>query len=529
MSAGTGAATPSAGRSAGADGGAAAREVLFLAGDGLVEARLPGPVRVVDPPPGPPPLADFALSVRRALEAPLGMPPLARLAGRGSRVVIAFDDPCLPLPTPLHDPRKVMLERVLHVLSEAGVRDADIQLICANGLHRKWTRRELLPLVGRRTMRLHGGRLRCYDGEDAEANRKLDSTESGLVVEVDRAVAEADLVVYLAVPWTEMNGGHKSIACGLSSYGSISQHHGPRVQARSPLMHPERSEMHGQLREIGRLVGRHVPVFQLEAVLDRRLWAGPLRGFDLQRRRMPGYLRPAHSRLLPHAARSTVARAFRGFYRPAAVWAGEVETVHGRTLDLQAAYRGGPESQADILLLGVPDQSPYAAYSRTNPLLSANLGLGYMFQFARPVPLVRRGGRVILVAPFRPGFHPRHHLAYQRFWDEVLPVTRDASRMAAEFEPAFVADRELREAYQHGRAYHAAHPFFAYYWMARALEHLSGVTVAGAVDEAVVERLGFSAAPTVEAALADARSQLGADAEAVVHTVPPVFTVNVVA
>ncbi|MDT8287877.1 MAG: hypothetical protein RQ748_12275, partial [Elusimicrobiales bacterium] len=47
--------------------------------------------------------------------------------------------------------------------------------------------------------------------------------------------------------------------------------------------------------------------------------------------------------------------------------------------------------------------------------------------------------------------------------------------------------------------------------------------------QAVVERLGFTAAPTVEAALAEARSQLGADAQAVVHTVPPVFTVNVMA
>lgn len=508
-------------------GNASEREVLFLAGDGLVETRLSGPLRVIDPPPGPPPLADFGLAVGRALDAPLGMAPLTRLVGRGARVVVAFDDPCLPLPTPLRDPREVMLEQVLDVLSGAGVRDTDVQLICANGLHRKWTRRELLPLVGRRTMRRHGARLRCYDGEDAEANRELGTTESGLLVEVDRAVAEADLVIYLAVPWTEMNGGHKSIACGLSSYRSIRQHHGPEVQAQSPLMHPERSDMHARLREMGRLVGRHVPVLQVEAVLDRRLWAGPLRGLDLQRRRIPGYMRPAH--LLPCAARRTLARGFRSFYRPASVWAGEVETVHERTLEFQAAYRAGPAEQADILLLGVPDQSPYAAYSRTNPLLAANLGLGYMFQFARPVPLVRRGGRVILVAPFRPGFHPRHHLAYQRFWDEVLPVTRDAARMAAEFEPVFVADEGLRDAYQHRLAYHPAHPFFAYYWMARALAHVGGVIVAGAVDEAVVERLGFRAAPTVEAALAEARAELGPGTEAVVHTLPPVFTVDVAA
>ena len=46
----------------------------------------------------------------------------------------------------------------------------------------------------------------------------------------------------------------------------------------------------------------------------------------------------------------------------------------------------------------------------------------------------------MLASPCSPGFHPAHHAAYERFWEEVLPVTRDPARMGAEFEPAFARD-----------------------------------------------------------------------------------------
>ena len=156
-------------------------------------------------------------------------------------------------------------------LSAAGVRDRDLTLVCANGLHRRWRRRELAPIVGPRLLRRFGDRITCYDGEDPDANVSLGSTESGLLVEVSRLVADADLVVYVAVPWTEMNGGHKSLACGLSTYACIAQHHHPVVQASSPLMSPESSAMHRALRDIGRHIGAHVPVFQVETLVNNRL------------------------------------------------------------------------------------------------------------------------------------------------------------------------------------------------------------------------------------------------------------------
>lgn len=500
-------------------------DVLLLAGDDLLEASLAAPARVIDPPAPLEPLADFRAAARRALAAPRGLPPLPRLVGRGSRVTVAFDDPCLPLPPMLADPRRVVLEEVVEQLLLAGVYPRDVTLICANGLHRRWTRWELLPLVGPRLMARFGRHLRCYDAEDPAGNTTLGTTESGLLVEVSRLVAEADLVVYVGVPWTEMNGGHKSLACGLSTYRCIRQHHRQAVQVRSPLMHPEASAMHGHLGEIGRAIGRQVPVFQVETVVNNRLWAGPLRLLDLRRRRLSPVLRPA--RRLPPPARRTARRLLRGWYQPAGVFAGAVEPVHAAALERLAAGRGGPVEQADILVLGVPNIGPYSVHSDMNPLLVANLGLGYAFQFGRQAPLVRPGGHVILATPCEERFHERHHAPYRRFWEEVLPATRDPQRMEEEYEPRFIADTEMISAYRFGRAFHPAHPFFAYYWMSRALAHTARVFLAGDVDASVAERLGFEAASSVEAALSRSREELGAQAVAAVQIMPPVFTVDV--
>ncbi len=504
---------------------AAYHDVLLLSGDDLLPVRLGGDVRLADPPPPLEPLPDFRGAVAQALRRPLGLPPLARLAGRGARVTVAFDDPCVLLPPPVADPRRTVLAEVCAQLFAAGVRPADVTLICANGLHRQWTRAELLPLVGLRLMAGLGGRVRCYDAADPAGSVVLGTTASGLRVEVSRWVAEADLVVYVGVAWTEMNGGHKSIACGLSTYECIDQHHRPAVQVRTPLMEPERSAMHERLWEIGRAIGEHVPVLQVETVVNNRLWAGPLSLMDLRRRRLPPGLGAA--RRLPAGVRRALRKALPGFYQPAGVWAGGVEPVHRAALARLRGARGRLEAPADVLVLGVPNMSPYAVHSEMNPLLVANTGLGYAFQFGRHQPLVREGGTVILANPTPPTFHARHHPAYRRFWDEVLPVTRDAERMEREFQPAFAADPALVQAYRHERAYHPVHPFYAWYWTLRAQRHVGQVLLADGAQPWVAERLGFEAAPTVEEAVDRARARLGRDASVVVQTSPPVFTVDV--
>ena len=81
--------------------------------------------------------------MRKALAEPHGSLPLSHLAKPGMRVAIGFDNltrPSLPCRT--------NLPVVVDELIAAGVREEDIQFICANANHRKWTRAELEAHVG---------------------------------------------------------------------------------------------------------------------------------------------------------------------------------------------------------------------------------------------------------------------------------------------------------------------------------------------------------------------------------------------
>ena len=46
-------------------------------------------------------------------------------------------------------------------------------------------------------------------------------TEKDEIVETDKAVLEADLVIYVDMIQIPLNGGHKSVAVGLGTYNSI--------------------------------------------------------------------------------------------------------------------------------------------------------------------------------------------------------------------------------------------------------------------------------------------------------------------
>jgi len=58
--------------------------------------ELPPGGQVYYPPPPLPGIAraDLPAALRRAVETPLGMPPLRELVGPGSKVLILFDDNC---------------------------------------------------------------------------------------------------------------------------------------------------------------------------------------------------------------------------------------------------------------------------------------------------------------------------------------------------------------------------------------------------------------------------------------------------
>ncbi len=503
------------------------RRLVFY-GDDIVQVELPDRTRVIEPPPPIPPLEDYRGAVRRSLRDPLGCPPLGELAGPDASVTIAFDDPCLPLPPVLRDPRGLAVEVVLEELFSLGVRRERISLVCAIGLHRKWTERELRHLLGKRVCAAMGpSRIGNHDAEDPAGNVDLGSTPEGYPVEVNRKLLESDLTIYVNVNWTSMNGGWKSYMVGLGTYRSIRPHHNTSVLTDGGTIMDPGSRFHDVLRSQGRYLAGHVKLMSVETVLNNRVWPGPLDGYlSLKKDRVPPPFKV--SRHAPQAVKSAVSSVLRSAYAPIAVHAGDPDAVHAKTLEaLFRQQNVRVEGQSDALFLAMPNICPYAAFSRMNPLLAMNSALGYVFNLYMRAPVVRKGGVLVLMQPFLPGFHRRHHLPYIEFYERVLAETRDPREMEVRFEEDFADRGEYIEAYRHHHAYHGAHPFYVWYWGGLAMEHLERVIVVGAKRREVVERLGFEYADSLHRAWDMAGESLDRDYSITHLSIPPIFAAEV--
>ena len=99
-----------------------------------------------------------------------------------------------------------------------------------------------------------------------------------------------------------------------------------------------------------------------------------------------------------------------------------------------------------------------------NPVLVMCMGLGYLFNMYRGVPLVREGGVVIMTHPTYRDFHPVHHPSYIDFYEQVLADSNDPVVMSKKWEKQYAEDEWYRHLYRTGNAYHGVHPFYTWCW-----------------------------------------------------------------
>lgn len=153
---------------------------------------------------------DVAGAVVEALENPIGSPRLSQIARGAGNVVIISDDATRVTPVSL------ILPHVLEELAQAGVGERDITIVMANGTHRAMTYREIEAKLGSGP----AGRLRVVN-HDYRADDLVDMgvTPSGIPVSINRAVADADLVVGIGsiVPhrYCGWSGGAKIVQPGV--------------------------------------------------------------------------------------------------------------------------------------------------------------------------------------------------------------------------------------------------------------------------------------------------------------------------
>ncbi len=240
-------------------------KVDLLYGRGSIPVHLPDDVHVTVVGKHPmKPLDNPVQAVMRALETPVGCPPLAKMAeGRKSACILICD-----ITRPV--PNGTLLPPLIESITKAGVPRENILILVATGLHRPNEGEELREVVGSdevfRTVRIENHFARARD-----AHADLGKTSAGIPIRIDRRFVEADLkiVTGLVEPhfMAGYSGGRKVVAPGVAHQDTILNFHSPRV-----LEHPksancivEGNPLHEAQIEIVRAVGG---IVSLNVVID---------------------------------------------------------------------------------------------------------------------------------------------------------------------------------------------------------------------------------------------------------------------
>ncbi len=321
-----------------------------------------------------PPLADPAQAIRDALAKPVGAAPLSDLAKAGDRVTIVFTDSTRSCPDYL------LVPAILRDLEAAGLRDTDITLLCAIGLHRPSTPEERVAKLGQAVV----DRYRVVDSGPRDAERVVDLGVSphGVPMTVCRTAYEADLLIATGVvephQYGGYSGGRKTVAIGSAGERTIEYTHGPKM-----LDHPG--------TRLGRLEGN---LFH-EAITESAMRAG---------------LRFILNVVLDDDKRIVAVRA------------GEPTAAFRELVGIARGMFEVPIShQYDVAIGGV-------GFPKDSNLYQASRGASYLF-FA-PTPVVRTGG--YLVIPARAEEGAGEGVGEQRFYEAM----REAPSMQAILDDA---------------------------------------------------------------------------------------------
>ncbi len=209
------------------------------------------------------PLQDVDGAIRDALAHPVGSAPLRQIAKPGSRVCIVFTD--ITRASPDH----LLVPALLRELLGAGVRPADVTLLCGVGMHRPSTRDEKIEKLGAEIVE----RFRVIDHEPQNAAVLVDLgvTPGGVPVQVHRAAVEADLLIATGIvephQYGGYSGGRKTLAIGAAGESLIEYTHGPAFvdHPGTRLGRIEDNPFHEAVTEAARRAGLR---FILNVVLD---------------------------------------------------------------------------------------------------------------------------------------------------------------------------------------------------------------------------------------------------------------------
>lgn len=449
------------------------KEVLLDYGDTRMRVELPDSTTVVrygetytDPPE-----VDPVEATRKALDKPLGFPPLRELGGPKKKVVIGFPD---RVKGGVHKTchRRVAIPMIVEDLLKAGTKMENITLLCATGLHRKNTLEEWYWYLGKDIVdRFWPDRIVNHDAETDTLNYGTD--EMGNVVQCNRIMAEADLPIVVGHcsgnPYGGYSGGYKMIVTGLSGWQSIASHHTPGTMHRRDWMGSSADcHMRDQFKSIGQAMekGMGKKFFAVDAVLGQK------------------------SQILD-------------------VKAGELEAVEAATwplADRRTNIALSMEEPADILVIGLPRNFHYGPGMGTNPIL---MSLAVGGQLSRCWHAFREGGVVIAAALCDGWFNEHWFPSYEETYGSMQQYCTAAEFLASEEALRITEKYEYRFQYSNNYTYHPFHAMSMISGGSAALLWTSAVFMVAPKAPGYARGMGFIPLNTFEEAMQRAKKIVG--------------------
>ena len=427
-----------------------------------------------------PALSDPARAVRDALNSPIAHDPLSKLVNSKSKVTIAFDDPIGFVPQEKSPGfREIAIKVLLEELNKLGVAPQNIRLVCAGGIHRMWTQNELATILGDEIASRHSvSRLFNFDAEDKDNIVYLGETKRGHEVEVSRLVTDSDQLIYVSHPWCHFNSGWKTVVVGLGTWRSIRHHHRPFAKASGKsTLDPKRSAFPKLLNEMG-------------AVVEAELAKKGRRVFVVE-----GTMNNAMPQELVR------------------VVAGHPPEANERSLEIMdQQLLVDVKGQSDVVVCGLDNRrDPYAKLSFNNPILIRNLALSYTHGLFQNVPLMKRGGILIVNHPCPRKFDEVKYAPYVEMFEKLLPQVKDPLELWDLYAEEYAHRPEFVHKYRYGYSFHGGHPHIIYGQGIYGLNYLGKLFLAGATDFEAARRVGFEPFASVEEAIAEAEKLMGED------------------
>ena len=198
--------------------------------------------------------------VQGALDRPIGSARLGELVTPGNQVVIVTSDATRPCPN------SVLLPPLLERLNTAGIKDEDITVVIALGLHRPMTRVELACSVGDEVF--HRVSVINHDINDTVT---VGQTRRGTPVEIFRLVVEADFRVCVGNVefhyFAGYSGGAKAIVPGVAAPITIRNNHSHMIEDNAMAACLEGNPVREDLEEAVSMVGVD---FLLNVIVDEQ-------------------------------------------------------------------------------------------------------------------------------------------------------------------------------------------------------------------------------------------------------------------